>query len=84
MPLTGKQREFYASLEQTFNTPGWELITQGWKEEQQQLPMSVFFNAQSIEDIRAARVRFGLLDELISLPTTLAQQKLNAEEEGDE
>ena len=84
MPLTGKQREFYASLEQTFNTAGWELITQGWKEEQQQLPMSVFFNAQSIEDIRAARVRFGLLDELISLPTTLAQQKLNAEEEGDE
>lgn len=79
MSLTDQQKEFYGNLERMFESPGWALITQGWTEERDQLPMAAFFNAQTIEDIRAARVRYGLLDELIQLPDTIAQQKLNAE-----
>ena len=75
--LDNNQIEFYGKLEQTFLTPGWTLMAQGWKEEQDALPLNVFFNAQSFEDIRAARVRYGLLDELLKLPVTIAQQKLN-------
>ncbi len=75
--LGNNQIEFYGRLEQTFLTPGWALMVQGWKEEQDTLPLNVFFNAQSMDDIRAARVRYGLLDELIKLPETIAQQKLN-------
>lgn len=78
--ITDQQKEFYGNLERMFLSPGWALVTQGWKEERDQLPMAAFFNAQTIEDVRAMRVRYGILDELIQLPDTIAQQKLNAEE----
>lgn len=73
--LTPQEQEFYTSLEQTFMTPGWALIAQGWKEEQEQLPMAAFFNAQTIEDVRVARVRYGILEEFIKLPESIQQQK---------
>ncbi len=75
--MDNKQKEFYANLEATFLTPGWDLIKRGWKEEQQQLPEVAFFNAKSMEDVEALRVRYGLLNELINLPETIEQQKLN-------
>lgn len=82
--LTAQQQEFYSNLENTFNTQGWALMVQGWKEEQKQLPLAAFFNAQTMDDVRAARVRYGLLDELITLPDTIEQQKLNSMEMDDE
>lgn len=84
MELTPKQQEFYAQLENTFMTPGWSLMVQGWKDEQAALPESAFFNAQNMDDIRAARVRYGLLAELIQLPEVIAQQKLNVIQEASE
>jgi hypothetical protein len=75
--LTPQQQEFYASMEMTFMSPGWALMTQGWREEQEKLPLDTFFNAKDMDYVRAARVRFKLLDELINLPATIAQQKLN-------
>ncbi len=75
--LDNNQIEFYGKLEQTFLTPGWAQMSAGWKEEQETLPLNAFFNANTFEDLRAARVRYGLLDELIKLPETIAQQKLN-------
>ena len=84
MSLTPQQKEFYAQMENTFMTPGWGLMVQGWREEQEQLPTAVFFNAKTIDDVRAAKVRFGLLDELINLPETIAAQKTAVEESDGE
>lgn len=75
--MDNRQKEFYASLENTFMTPGWNLITEGWRQEQAALPEAAFFNAKSMEDLEAIRVRYGLLDELIRLPDTIEQQKLD-------
>lgn len=85
--LTDNEKEFYSNLDNTFRSTGWNLLVKGWQEEQQRLPVDAFFNAQSLEDVRAARVRYGLLDELINLPDTIEQQKLNlleAREQGSE
>jgi|14_taG_2_1085336.scaffolds.fasta_scaffold12559_4 hypothetical protein len=84
MALTPQQKEFFSSLEQTFNTPGWGLLKQGWAEERDGLPTAAFFNVNDVEELRAFRVRYGLLDELVSLPETIAQQKLNAVEEAED
>jgi hypothetical protein len=82
--MDNRQKEFYANLEATFLTPGWDLIKRGWQEEQQQLAEVAFFNAKSMEDVEALRVRYGLLNELISLPETIEQQKLNLINEVDD
>lgn len=81
--LTPQQNEFYSSMEGTFRTAGWDLLVTGWKQERDQLPENVFFNAQSLEDIRAARVRYKLLEEMITLPETLEQQKINVVNDND-
>lgn len=81
--MTDQQKEFYASMEVTFNTPGWDLMRQGWINEAEQLPMNAFFNAETIEDVRAARVRYALLKELIDLPETIENQKINVINEKD-
>jgi len=78
--LDSKQLQFFSSMEDTFRTPGWTLLTQGWREEQEQLPVTMFFNAKSQEDLEKARVRFGLLNELISLPQTIQAQRTQIEE----
>lgn len=84
MALTPEQKEFFSSLEHTFNTPGWALLVQGWTEERDSLPSAAFFNAKETEELRAFRIRYGLLDELANLPETIAQQKLNAIEGADD
>ena len=85
MQLNDQQQEFYATMEQTFGTKGWILLRQGWEEEQASLSDVVFYNAKSMDDVNTARVRHGLLNELVQLPETIAAQKdaiLN--DEGDE
>jgi len=81
--LSDEQKSFYASMEGTFNTPGWELMRQGWQNEVDQLPLNAFFNANSVEDLRAARVRYAMLKEMIDLPETIENQKINAINEVD-
>lgn len=83
MALTPEQKEFFSSLEHTFNTPGWTLLVRGWTEERDGLPTAAFFNANETEELRAFRVRYGLLDELVNLPETIAQQQLDAIEGAD-
>ncbi len=73
--LTAEQKVYFAAMEQTFNTEGWGLMSRGWKEEQDQLPERMFFGANTIEDMQNSRVRYGLLNELLSLPETIAAQK---------
>lgn len=73
--LDAKQKEFFRSMEATFDTSGWTLLTQGWKEEQAALSQMMFFNAKTMEDVQAARVRYGLLTELLQLPDAIANQK---------
>lgn len=80
MKLTEQQIEFYAAMDSTFMTPGWSLLTKGWQLEQSGLAESMLFNAQSMDDINATRVRFALLNELINLPETIAGQKTQVEE----
>lgn len=84
MKLTPKQIEYFRAMEGTFNTPGWTLMRQGWEAERDALYERVFFNVKSFEDVQQARVRYGILNELITLPETIEQQKqmvLDAPEE---
>ena len=83
MQLDAKQQEFFSSMEGTFITPGWALLAQGWKEEQDALPQMMFFNAKTMEDVEQARVRFGLLNELITLPQTITAQREQIESQED-
>ena len=84
MKLTEKQTQFFAAMEEMFLTPGWELVTRGWKVEQDQLSDAMFFNAKTLEDMSLARARYSLLDELIKLPATLTAQKAQIEEQDED
>ncbi len=75
MQLTERQVEFYAAMEQTFASPGWVLLTQGWQQEYESLAENAFHNAKTFEDVEETRVRYRLLHELISLPETIEAQK---------
>ena len=84
MKLTEKQTQFFAAMEEMFLTPGWELVTRGWKVEQDQLADAMFFNAKTLEDMSLARARHALLDELIKLPATITAQKAQIEEQDED
>lgn len=84
MKLTPQQVEYFAAMEGTFNTPGWTLMRQGWEAERDGLYQIVFFNAKSLEDINNARVRYGILNELITLPEEISRQKQEALDQPDE
>lgn len=75
MKLDDKKIEYFTALEETFNTRGWALIVQGLEGERQKLPEAGFFNAKTIEELQALRVRYGVLTELVLLPGTIDQQK---------
>ena len=75
MVLTPEQTEFFIAMETTFNTAGWEMLTQGWTDERDALYEQVFFNAKDVDDIRAARVRYGILNELIELSNSTQRTK---------
>jgi hypothetical protein len=84
MNLTDQQKEFYGALEGTYRTPGWNLMVQGWTQERDSLSEIVFHNAKSMEDVFAARVRYGLLNELIGLAETHAANRAQIEEATEE
>lgn len=73
--LTVEQTEFFRSMENTLTTSGWTLLKRGWVEESDSLPEQTFFNAKSMEDVQQARVRYGLLQELIALEKYFEAQK---------
>lgn len=63
-----EQTVFFRELEATFQTAGWVRLAVGWKEELEAIPLNTFFNAKSMEEIEAARVRYQLLASLVDLP----------------
>ena len=63
-----KERIFFRELETTFQTPGWARLTVGWKEELDAIPLNAFWNAKTMEDLEAARIRYELLTSLVDLP----------------
>jgi hypothetical protein len=73
--LAPEQQEFFSNMETTFLSGGWELLSQGWKEERDALIGGAFFGAKSFEDVVAARIRYQLLSDLLSLPDTIEAQK---------
>ncbi len=75
MALTTEEEAMFAELNVMFDTPGWAHLTNGWKQEMEQLPQAMFFNAKSAEQLDAARVRYGLLHELVNLPEALRAQR---------
>lgn len=83
MKLTNEQKEHFSAMEGTFRTSGWTLLTQGWTTERDSLAETLFYNAKSMEDIYEARVRHGLLNELIRLPETMARQRADIEDDED-
>ena len=83
MELNDTQKEHFSAMEGTFRTSGWTLLTQGWTTELESLADTMFYNAKSMEDINEARVRHGLLNELINLPETIARQRADIEDDED-
>ncbi len=73
--LTSEQSEFFSNMETTFLSGGWELLSQGWKEERDALIGATFFGAKSFDDIVAARIRYQLLSDLLALPETIEKQR---------
>lgn len=82
MAITERDAAYYASMQRTFETTGWENLRKGWQAEVDSLPEAMFFNAKSMEDMVKARVRYGLLRELLDLPVSLETQ-YNALVDGD-
>lgn len=80
MKLTDEQTQFFSAMESMFNSAGWKLLSQGWRQEQQMLPESAFFNAKTETDLQEDRVRYRLISELLSLPEEIARQKAALEE----
>lgn len=75
MELDPKQVEFFTTMQNTFESPGWELLKQGWQSEVDQIPNAVFYNAKSIEEVGYARERVKLLNEMLALPAVIAMQR---------
>ena len=86
MQLTPEQTEFYQAMEHTFNTKGWRLMIQRWKEEQVQLKDRMFFGAKDMTDVQEHRGRYELLNELLTLPDHIAKQKeyIEGQDEDDQ
>jgi len=86
MQLTDEQREFYAKLEQTFNTKGWSLLKIAWQKEREQIKEYIAYSANTVEDLRAARNRRDFLKELIDLAEAhaTAKQRILDDEGSDE
>ena len=80
MQLTAQQKEFYTALEGTFRTPGWTLMVNGWEQERDSLADAIFHNAKTMDDVYSARVRYGLLNELVSLAQTHETARSQLEE----
>jgi len=75
MELTPEQNEFYQAMDHTFQTKGWQLMIQRWREEQVQLKDRMFFGAKDMIDVQEHRGRYELLNELLTLPEHIAKQK---------
>lgn len=78
--MDAKQRDFFVAMESLFESTGWKLLTDGWKEESERLAQEVFFNAKDYDDVRDARVRHELLMELLTLPGHIERQKAAIEQ----
>lgn len=75
MKLNSEQQQFFAAMENTFRSPGWTMLANGWREDQKGLAEQMFFGAKNMEDVESARVRYRLLNELVQLPDVIAAQK---------
>jgi hypothetical protein len=83
--LTAEQWEYFTSMENTLDSPGWALLEKGWKDEQAALPERVFFNAKEGDTLMIeARIRYELLGELIGLRQLVANQREAIETEEEE
>lgn len=76
MSLDKKETQFFRELEHTFGTAGWVRLATGWKEERDAIPEQCFFNAKTMQEIEAARVRYELLTALIDLPVHQERARL--------
>lgn len=73
--LSDGDKSLFMDMESLFEHPGWNRLVQGWHEETRMLPEAAFYNAKSMDDMLAFRVRMGLLRELLDLPNTLSNRK---------
>ena len=80
MQLNEKQKQYFAAMQDTFRTKGWEQMQIGWKSEMEQIPKRLFFNAKSYEDMIKERERYSVLVELTNLAQTIDAQKVQIEE----
>lgn len=81
--MDDKQKQFFSAMESLFESPGWKLLSDGWREEQERLPMDAFFNAKDFEYVTERRIRYELLTQLIELPSQIDAQR-EAIEQGNE
>lgn len=76
-----REKAFFRELEATFETPGWVRLTVGWKEELEAIPLDAFWNAETMDDLRAARIRYELLSSLVELPAHHERARLELKRE---
>jgi hypothetical protein len=84
MALTKKEKVFFRELDTTFRTPGWVRLAAGWKEELEAIPLNAFWNAKSMEELEAARIRYELLTSLVELPDHHDRARLERIRESDD
>lgn len=77
----GQQIDIFNDLERTFATPGWEHLQRMFREEQEQIPLHAFLNADSWEELERLRIRFELLTQLIELPEQIKAEREAVESE---
>lgn len=73
--LNEEQKAFFMDMESLFNHPGWARLKKRWQDEFNAIPQSSFYNAKSMDDMLADRVRMGLLHELLELPNQIDRMK---------
>lgn len=73
--LSEDERGFFQRFESLFESAEWQLLVNEWRKEIEEIPLRAFHNAQSWEEILAARALVKKLEEYLSYPAELGIRK---------
>lgn len=83
--MNQKEKVMLTELRSMMETPGWTHLVNGWKAEQEALPLMAFTHVKTMEELQALRVRNDLLSQLIGLEEDIASAlEAGVEESTDE
>jgi hypothetical protein len=90
--LSQEQQEYYRAFESMFGSIGWKLFTDEIREGMENAPERHFWEAKSLEDLKAARAAHSQLVWLLNYPhhieakkqNDIAQAEFEAEQDAEE